>query len=244
MNATSLQPQPRLDAALDRALIARVYRQVGRVHIPGVFPGEVAKRVHAALAHETPWQLSLANRGTNAGLDLATWDALTAERKAELERLVHDGAAHGFQYLYKNFPLDDHRAAGRHADHYLMSVLEFLNSAPFLEFARGITGAPGIRRVDAQATLYEAGHFLTRHDDHDPPKRRVAAYVLNFTPEWRADWGGILQFYDADGHVSEGYVPAFNALNVFRVPQPHAVSFVAPYARAGRYSITGWMRED
>jgi Rps23 Pro-64 3,4-dihydroxylase Tpa1-like proline 4-hydroxylase len=244
MTAVTVHPELRLDARLDRALIARVYRQVGRVHVPDVFPAEVATRVHAALAHETPWQLSLANRGTNAGLDLATWDGLSAEQQAELARLVHDGAAHGFSYLFRNFPLDDQRAAGRHLDHYLMRVLEFLNSPAFLTFAREITGAPGIRRLDAQATLYLPGHFLTRHDDHDPPKRRVAAYVLNLTPEWRADWGGILQFLDADGHVSEGYVPAFNALNVFRVPQPHAVSYVAPFARAGRYSITGWMRED
>lgn len=240
MNAPAL----RLDPGLDPALIARVYRQSGRVHIPGIFPADVARHVHAVLATGTPWQLSLANRGSNAGLDLATYDALAPEKKAELDRLVHDAAAGGFSYLYKNFPLDDCRDAGRHLDHYLMRVLDFLNSPAFLEFARTITGVPAIRRLDAQATLYERGHFLTRHDDHAPPKRRVAAYVLNFTPEWRADWGGILQFLDADGHVAEGYVPAFNALNVFRVPQPHAVTYVAPFARAGRYSITGWMRED
>jgi hypothetical protein len=243
MNAPA-PPELRLDPRLDRALVARVYRQVGRVHVPDVLPVEVARHVHAVLAQGTPWQLSLANRGANAGMDLATYAQLSAEQRTELERLIHDGAAWGFQYLYRNFPLDDHRAAGRHLDHPLMRVLEFLNSAAFLAFAREITGVPGIRRVDAQATLYEPGHFLTRHDDDDPPKRRVAAYVLNLTPEWRADWGGILQFLDADGHVSEGYVPAFNALNVFRVPQPHAVSYVAPFARAGRYSITGWLRED
>jgi SM-20-related protein len=65
---------------------------------------------------------------------------------------------------------------------------------------------------------------------------------LNLTHQWRADWGGILNFLDADGHVAEGYVPAFNALNLFRVPQRHNVSYVAPFAMNGRYSITGWLR--
>jgi SM-20-related protein len=233
-----------LAPGVDAGLIGQVYRRAGRVHVPGIFPRAAAERIHRVLATDTPWQLSLANRGTNAGLDLETYAALDAEHRAELERLVHDAAAYGFSYLFKNFALDDHRAAGRHLDHELMGVLDFLNSPAFLGFARAVTGVPTIRRIDAQATLYERGHFLTHHNDFDATKRRVAAYVLNFTPEWRADWGGVLAFLDGDGHVAEGYVPAFNALNVFRVPQPHAVTCVAPFARGGRYSITGWMRED
>jgi SM-20-related protein len=65
---------------------------------------------------------------------------------------------------------------------------------------------------------------------------------MNFTPAWKSDWGGLLQFIDEDGHVAEAYAPAFNALNILRVPQKHAVSYVTPFAGAGRYSITGWLR--
>ena len=76
------------------------------------------------------------------------------------------------------------------------------------------------------------------------PMTRAAsrAYVLNMTPQWRWDWGGALLFSDRPGHVSEGYLPAFNALNIFAVPQPHLVEFVSPFAGAQRYSITGWFR--
>ena len=58
----------------------------------------------------------------------------------------------------------------------------------------------------------------------------------------RPDWGGILQFLDRDGHVADGYVPVFNALNIFRVPQLHNVSSVVPFAGHARLSITGWFR--
>jgi Rps23 Pro-64 3,4-dihydroxylase Tpa1-like proline 4-hydroxylase len=37
-------------------------------------------------------------------------------------------------------------------------------------------------------------------------------------------------------------VPAFNALNVFRVPALHSVSTVAPFVSAARLSLTGWLR--
>nr|WP_240902836.1 2OG-Fe(II) oxygenase family protein [Caulobacter sp. SLTY] len=94
------------------------------------------------------------------------------------------------------------------------------------------------------ATRYLPGHFLTAHDDAAPGKHRLYAYVLNLTARWRADWGGILMFLDEEDHVAEGYTPSFNALNIFRVPQRHAVSMVAPYAGEPRLSITGWIRSQ
>ena len=95
-------------------------------------------------------------------------------------------------------------------------------------------------RTGLAALLFVAGVASAATRDEQEVK---AAYVLNFTPRWSPDWGGILNFIDRDGHVAEGYTPAFNALNVFRVPQLHSVSCVSPYAQAGRYSITGWLRE-
>jgi len=156
---------------------------------------------------------------------------------------VHASAGRRFQYLYDSFPISDVYERGEGRELYVMRVYEFLNSPEFLDFARRVTGVASIALVDAQATRYRPGHFLTHHDDLIAEKKRVAAYVLNFTARWVADWGGILQFISADGHVAEGYVPVFNALNLFRVPQLHAVSYVAPFAQAPRLSITGWLRE-
>lgn len=50
-------------------------------------------------------------------------------------------------------------------------------------------------------------------------------------------------FLDEDGHVAEGYVPAFNALNIFSVPQTHAVSMVTRFAQFPRLSVTGWIHD-
>src|SRR5690606_1917921 len=95
---------------------------------------------------------------------------------------------------------------------------------------RALTGLHDIAFADSQATRFSPGHFLTSHDDDVEGKQRRAAYVLSMTPQWRTDWGGILQFIDAEGHVSAGIMPKFNALNVFKVPQTHSVSFVTPSA--------------
>ena len=237
------EPVVRLSPSLDPRRIAAVFARHGRVHIPGIFPPEVAARVHRALTAETPWSRVVSGTTRHYDLGPGGWEAIAPEKRDELMQAVQQMGRTGFAYFYENFPLADFHAAGQHLDSYLMRVYEFLNSAPFIEFARVVTGAPTITFADAQATCYRPGDFLTAHDDGVEGKRRRAAYVLNFTPAWRADWGGILQFLDADGHVAEGYAPAFNALNLVRVPQPHAVTYVNPLAGGARYSITGWLRE-
>jgi Rps23 Pro-64 3,4-dihydroxylase Tpa1-like proline 4-hydroxylase len=238
----SADPVVRLNPGLEPTAIAEVYARHGRVHIPAILPPDVAERVHRALAADTPWNRVV--RGVSKHYDLApgSWEAQSDERRGEILQAVYAQGRGGFGYLYENFPIADHHEAGRHLDSFLMRVFEFLNSAPFLDFARSVTRDPSIAFADAQATRYSAGDFLTAHDDAVDGKHRRAAYVLNFTRAWRADWGGLLHFLDRDGHVAEAYTPAFNALNLLRVPQPHAVTYVNPLAGGARLSITGWLR--
>ena len=101
-----------------------------------------------------------------------------------------------------------------------------------------MTGAADIAFADAQATAYAPGDFLTAHDDNVAGKARRAAYVLGLTPGWRTDWGGLLLFH----RDSTAWVPRFNTLNLFGVPQPHSVSQVASFAGNRRYAVTGWLR--
>ena len=56
------------------------------------------------------------------------------------------------------------------------------------------------------------------------------------------DWGGLLLFHDGQDNVTRGYLPVFNSLNLFSVPQRHNVTWVTPLAAAPRYAVTGWLR--
>jgi hypothetical protein len=229
-------------SGLDRKSIRAAFARVGRVHISGLFTAEAAEAIYTTLAERTAWQLSLNSGDRHIDAAADEFERLSGPQRARLLDSIHRGARGGFQYLFNNFPIYDFYTAGLHRDHYLIRVCEFLNSADFLEFARDVTGMSDIAFADAQATLYKPGHFLTEHDDEVEGKNRRAAYVLSFTRGWKPDWGGILEFIDPDGHVAEGYSPKFNALNLMRVPQKHAVSYVVPWAAEGRYSITGWLR--
>lgn len=233
---------PSPDRRLQVAAIAAVFARYGRVHVPGILAPADAVSLHEALAGPVPWTLHYNDGAGVYDIPATQVDALTELERLALRRPIWARAAEGFQYCFDNFSLSDHHARGEHLEHPLMRAYELMRSPAMLDLARRITGRQDICVVDAQATRYRAGDFLTAHDDRDEAKGRVAAYVLNLTPRWRTDWGGLLQFHDADGHVAEAYAPAFNALNLFRVPQPHSVSFVAPYAGGPRLSITGWFR--
>ena len=91
------------------------------------------------------------------------------------------------------------------------------------------------------ATLFQPGDYFTRQDGAAYGKNRIAGYMLSMTPAWRVDWGGALEFIGGTGHIAKGYVPSFNTLTVFAVPQAHFVSQVALHGGL-RYAVSGWLR--
>lgn len=228
---------PDLNSALDVGEIAQAYRREGRVHIPGILTEQSAARVQRCLEQETEYSIFARNGSGNVHLPVA---ALTQQQYAELMAGAYGQARDRFQFLYDVHAMSNDGEPYPDPSHYLSAVTAFFNSAPVLDFARTVTGVAQIAFASAQATRYRPGHFLNQHDDGTPEKKRIAAYVLNMTPDWRLSWGGALLFSDRPGHITEGYPPAFNALNLFSVPQEHLVGFVSPFAAAPRHSITGW----
>jgi Rps23 Pro-64 3,4-dihydroxylase Tpa1-like proline 4-hydroxylase len=232
----------RINPRLRTSSLAAVFRQHRRLHIPDFLDAAAANRLAAHLRDEIEWAWVFNHGATSYDLPPAAQSALTPEQRQQIEAAIVEGARKGFQYSYEASRVADDEAT-RTADTRLVArFADFLNSRPFLDFASELTGLRNIAHVDAQATRYSAGHFLTAHNDAVPGKNRLAAYVFNLTEDWRPDWGGQLQFIDADGHVAEAYVPKYNALNVFAVPTLHAVSMVSTFAARSRYSITGWLR--
>lgn len=238
---TPLVLDPRLDPEAIRPVLARH----GRVHIPDLLSAQSAAALHRTVAGETPWRRTLNTApDQNVCFYLDAYNAQPPAWRAAVKRDVLARAAHGFQYVFDNYNVAEEIEAGRRIGLGCEAAYDFLNGAPFLELMRRVTGDPAIAYCDAQLTRFSAGQFLAEHDDAFEGRGRLYAYVLGLTPEWRADWGGLLLFLDADGHVAEGFTPRFNALNLFKVPAPHCVSAVSAFCPAARYSITGWLRSS
>lgn len=220
-----------------------VYARDGVVQIEGLLPAPVADELAAVLERATPW--SLVHSGPAGEHQMLTSAHLAQIPQAELAarlKAVIQRAGQGFAYLYLVFPMIEAYLDGRHPGHPLHGLTEFLNSPDFMAFVREVTGE-AVTKVDAQATCYRPGDFLTQHDDRGVGERR-AAYTLGLTRRWRPDWGGQLLFHGPEGDVWRGHAPRHNVLTLFKVPMLHSVAPVAPYAAAPRLTIAGWLRDD
>jgi Rps23 Pro-64 3,4-dihydroxylase Tpa1-like proline 4-hydroxylase len=238
-----LKDKIKIDPALDPRVLTKAFQSFGRLHIPGFLTEASAFHIHDVLTADSQWVCSTMGGGTVVDVPVEMLEALSGQAYSEFVARAHAEAANGFHYMYDTIRLIGPAATRAKELEAYTPLLDFLRGPAFLDFVCKLTGDTRPALVDAQATRYLPGHYLTQHDDLNPKYGRLYAYVLNLTPQWRADWGGLLNFIDEDGHVAEAYAPAFNALNIFRVPQPHSVGFVAPFARGARLSITGWIHD-
>jgi hypothetical protein len=231
-----------LSTGLDPSALAEIFRRAGRIQISGFLQDEGVRALHRELAETRSWGLA-ANRGEQiVDFKPEMLAGFMPEDWSKLHRAVALGGRYGFQFLYETIRLP--KESGAAPPSLLADFQAFMSSSPVVSLLRAITGDDAIDFADAHASRYSPGHFLTTHDDRIDTQGRRAAYVLNLTPEWRPDWGGLLLFYDSGGNVVRGYTPGFNLLNIFSVPQPHSVSWVTPLAAAPRYSVTGWLRSE
>ncbi|RZA26583.1 MAG: 2OG-Fe(II) oxygenase [Lysobacteraceae bacterium] len=212
----------------------------GRVQVPAFLQEPSAQRLRDCLRNEVRWEPALrSDRPVPPQAASAVDDE--AQRQALLQ-LVYARARDEFEFVFDRYRMLEARRDGLDPGLVLHVVVDFLNSEPFLAFARELTGDPQLRMVSAIAARYRPGHFLKQHSDSASDEDRAFAYVINLSRDWESDWGGLLQFTDAAGEVVDTFHPHWNSLSLFRVPQAHQVSLVAPWARDDRYSITGWFR--
>lgn len=218
-------------------------RAHGRVQIPGFLQADAADELHQCLRDEVRWETAQRSDAQLQGLPRMA--APGSPEDATLLQAVTERARDGFEFYFDRYRMIDARRDGIDPGLVLHVVVDFLNSPEFLAFARYLTGDAAIQMVSAIAARYRAGHFLMPHNDRVGNEDRAFAYVFNLSHDWRADWGGLLQFVDTEQQlVLETMTPRWNSLSLFRVPQMHLVTPVAPWAKSPRYSITGWFRRS
>ncbi len=235
-----------LNPALHRQKLAARFAATGRVQIRDVLTADTAREILAVLTKGTPWGMA-----TGAGDEKRESFRLEETRSPQGQQRVNEAAmaaqsmsAQGqYGFRFAHYPILTAVQEGWHVGGPHEVLLEHLNAPDFLGLARDVTGIDELVKADGQATLFGPNHYLGRHIDSHVAEGWEVAYVLNFAPPyWHPDWGGYLTFLDEDGDIVEGFRPRFNALNLFKVPQSHLVSYVPPFAPVGRIAVTGWLR--
>lgn len=242
-----------LNPNLDIAQLSSHFAQYKRIRIENVLTEDSAEALLRTLKEVTAWRLAYTDNESNVvTLSHAETKDLSASQSQNILSTVYSRASSRYQFVYKYFPIIDAMKEGSITENSMLHQIGgFLNSSEFIKFARTLCRHDTLVKIDPQATLYEANHFLSLHDDKgdardnsDGSVRRFAL-VLGFTKNWSVNWGGEISFFDSPNAASaEAWYPGFNTLTIFEVPALHRVSPIAPFAPKGRYSITGWLRDD
>lgn len=232
-------PDLKLNPQLDPTRLAQDFACNGRVQVQDFLDQKSAETLHLCLRERSDWVQVLNANGKVFELSRDTRQQMSDVARADLDTAVYAQARSGFQYRYEAIRVPDNAQDRAASADPLAGFAQWMSTGAVRDLLRTIVGAPGMAFADAQATAYSPGDFLTAHDDAVEGKNRHAAYVLGLTPVWRMEWGGLLLFHKPE---LAGFVPAFNTLNLFRVPQMHSVSEVTRAAAYRRYSITGWLR--
>lgn len=235
-----------LNPALDRSALAARFAETGRVQVRDVLTPESARELLLVLAKGTEWGMAV-GAGNGAPRSFRASETRTPQGQQELQRAARNAQEHTargeYGFRFAHYPILTAMQEGWDPGGPHEVLLEHINAPEFMGLARDITGIGSLFKADGQSTLFAPDHYLGLHIDSHVAEGWEVAYVLNLAREdWQPDWGGYLLFLDEDGDVVEGFRPQFNALNLFRVPQPHLVSYVPPFAPMGRMAITGWLR--
>ncbi len=235
-----------LNPAMDRAALAARFAATGRVQVRGVLTEPSARELQSVLASATEWGMAV-GMGKAKPRSFRASETRDPQRQQELQQAAKRAEEHTacgeYGFRFAHYPIltavqEGWAPGGPHE-----ILLEHLNAPEFMALARAVTGIDTLFKADGQATLFGPGHYLGRHIDSHVADGWEVAYVLNLArDDWHPDWGGYLLFLDEDGDVIEGFRPRFNALNLFRVPQSHLVSYVPRFAPMGRLAVTGWLR--
>jgi SM-20-related protein len=245
-NGSTMKTLFQLNPALDVAALHARFAGTSRVQLHDVLTAESARELQLVLAQSTPWGMAV-GAGEAEPLTFRAAQTRTPEGQQALQQVARSAEQHTargeYGFRFAHYPILEAINEGWDPGGAHEVLIEHLNAPAFLDLARAVTGIDKLFKADAQATLFAPNHYLGRHIDSHVAEGWEVAYVLNLAREdWHPDWGGYLLFLDEDGDVIEGFRPRFNTLNLFRVPQPHLVSYVPPFAPIGRLAVTGWLR--
>lgn len=233
-----------LNSRLDVDAIKARFEERGWVSIPNLVPDDQAEALREHLLRREDWNLRfrdldgrLFEFGPNEQAELGP------ARIEGLRKIAAPKAGkEGFGIFHSRLTIIDHDGKRVEPDSLMADFGRFLFSHDVASFVSQVTGVEGINFAMSFAARYDANDHTGVHNDGI--EERVCAFVYGLTKDWRADWGGLLLFHDKKDEISAGLVPAFNTLNLFKVPRNHSVSAVSPFATAPRLSVTGWYYAD
>ncbi|XOV78506.1 MAG: 2OG-Fe(II) oxygenase family protein [Aestuariibacter sp.] len=166
--------------------------------------------------------------------------ALSGEQQQQLFQQIHTAASQGNGYLYARRAIDDN--SDKIDVGALHQAFAWLKSEATLDLIKDITGKQDIITVSCMATRFSQGQFITREKASDRDSANRLGFIIDLSPHWQSDWGGLLQLHSTSmaNEPASAFTPAFNSLLLFDAGRDFSLSYVAPFIKYYRYTLMGW----
>ncbi len=210
------------------------FRITGKIKINNIFTDKYADILYKNIIMEKGWNLA-------SGIQNVKYEKkwITANQKVNQQQIQEVNKAFGQDKFSYHF----FRAMNNINPSMIEFALrQFIQGEEFIGFINSITGLNLTKCNTCFLSKYATGDFLSPHSDKGNGK---CAFVIQMTQGWKPQYGGVLHFMNEDRtQIVESFVPDFNSLTLFYVPDPngipHFISHVAPNVTQSRYAITGW----
>ena len=226
----------------DCDMLRRSLHDLGRVQIPNFLRPGHAKAAYQELASRSTWDTFFISSGRQYLATAAVKEKYTDAEFDEIFRHLHLSARNGELTCIYDIPTEGTEAA--RSETGMSQLLSFLGSIEFSNFLNGIFDRDLGNQIDLQVQCHRSGYFTTYHRGRCPPNSKEgggAIFCYNLTPEWIADWGGMLTFRNTDGASVVSHAPNFNSLDLFSCPYGHWVTPISPFASGPKFVVAGYV---
>ena len=214
--------------------IKNIFQEKRRIKIDNILKNEFAELLYKQAFFEKNWVLS-------SGINKIKYEKPdnAQNQKANNLQIKNVGGAFGkneFSYVF-------YRTMNNVRPQFPEFILrKIMGSHQFIDFLNSITGLDLKVLNTLFMSKYKSGNFLSPHSDKGNGK---LAFVINLSKNWKPQYGGNLHFLNDDRtEIIDTFVPEFNNLVLFYVPEPdgipHYVSHVVQNVQQSRFAISGW----
>jgi SM-20-related protein len=226
------------NAYIDIVKARRDYRDFNWARVDDIWSATFAEKVIQNIVRNIAFVNHFIVDGEQMQLTDEQLKNLDREKQQALFQRIHLQASQGQGHLYAKRECDNNSPqidVGA-----LKDTITWLGAEPTLDMISDITGKKPLTDSSCTITRFSQGQFLTTNTFTKLEEKSKIGFILDLTPDWKADWGGLLQLHAEDGEPAIAFTPKFNNLILFDASRPFSISYLAPYIKYYKYSLMGW----
>ncbi|MBE1298866.1 MAG: hypothetical protein GJ680_03005 [Alteromonadaceae bacterium] len=226
-----------LNPFVDVAAARRDYRDFGWARITDILSNPFAEKVIQNIVKNVEFKNTFMLGEERLGFSDNELANLTGEKRQALFSQINKQASEGKGFVYGQVPLAADTLSDTHQA--LKTLLQWINEEDTVDMFKDITGLSQMAFAKCQVARFSQGQFLLKNTLKAENKNSQLGFILDLTPDWDTDWGGLLQLHSTNDMPASAFTPQFNSMIIFNASSAYSVTYLAPFIKYYKYCVMG-----